>query len=62
MNIAKKIEFFYNENDFSVMWDKDGNEYPTPWAEGYVDARTRKVIEMNVSHGKSIKHLKEKIK
>lgn len=58
---AKKIKFFYNENNAREVWDENGTKYPI--YRGQADAEVFvNTTEVDVSHWKSIKHLNEKIK
>lgn len=63
MSKAKKIKFFYNENDFGTVWDENGKKYPIYRGETSADADVFvNPDDVDVSHCNSIKHLKEKIK
>lgn len=61
MSKAKKIKVFYDENNANTVWDENGTKYPIyrgrAKAEIFVNP-----ADVDVSHWKSIKHLKGKIK
>ena len=61
MSKAKIIKVFYNENDISTVWDENGKKYPTIWGQANAEAFVNP-DDVDVSHWKSIKRLKEKIK